>query len=204
VTPQVFEGWIAGIGTTSGFRLVAGHWPVSPYGPMSDVMVEAPDGHRVLLAPTREIAEFVAATYVFDEVRVVPVEVVVDGRHWRVNAGPLRLQFRTGGRGPLGLLLRSLPPRLARSPRWVALLDRPARVVLRGVRTSGSARGGRREWYGARDLHPVVAAAAEWDGADLGALAAVEPPVRFGFGSVPRRPSLVRVITTVDPEPARG
>jgi hypothetical protein len=31
----------------------------------------------------------------------------------------------------------------------------------------------------------------------LGALADVDPPVRFGFGSTPRFPALVRVTTTV-------
>jgi hypothetical protein len=71
-------------------------------------------------------------------------------------------------------------------------------VALRGVRTRGSAGGGRREWYGAQDLRPIVAAAAAWDGSDLGALAPVIPPVRFGFGSVPPRPGLVRVTTTVE------
>lgn len=185
------------MGTASGYRLVVGHWPVSPFGPMADVMTEAPDGCRTLFAPTPEVAEFLAATYVFDEVRVVPVEVVVDGRRWRVVAGPLRLSFRVGGRGPLGLLLRAVPARLAAAPRWVGLLDLPARTVLRGVRTRGMARTGRREWYGARDLHSVEEVHGSWDGHDLGGVAPVDPPVRFGFGSVPRRPSLVRVTTTV-------
>ena len=36
-----------------------------------------------------------------------------------------------------------------------------------------------------------------WDGADQGGLTPVEPPVRFGFGSTPRAPSLVRVVTLV-------
>ncbi len=33
---------------------------------------------------------------------------------------------------------------------------------------------------------------------------AVDPPVRFGFGSTPRTPSLVRVVTLVEPEPERA
>jgi hypothetical protein len=36
-----------------------------------------------------------------------------------------------------------------------------------------------------------------WDGEDQGGLAPVDPPVRFGFGSTPRTPSLVRVVTLV-------
>jgi hypothetical protein len=193
-----FEGWIAGLGTSSGTRVVLGHWQRSPFGAFSDVMLERPDGARLLLAPTPETAAFVAATYVFDTVRVVPVRVGVADGTWTVGAGPLRLCFATGRRRPLGLLLRAVPGALARRPAWSALTDRPARLLLPGVRTRGSARPGRREWYGARDLRPVRALTASFAGTDLGVLAPVEPPVRFGFGSVPRRPSLTRVTTTVE------
>ncbi|MBP0459231.1 hypothetical protein [Streptomyces montanisoli] len=193
-----FDGWIAGTGTASGTRLVLGHWPHSPFGAFSDVMAEDADGHRLLLAPTRRTADFVRATYVFDAVRVVPVRVTVDGGVWTVAAGPLEWRFATGRRGPLGLALRAVPAALARRPAWSALTDRPAAALLDGVRTRGTAGGGRREWYGARDLRPLVAVSAAWEGGDLGAIAPVEPPVHFGFGSVPRTPSLVRVTSTVE------
>ncbi|GAA4606262.1 hypothetical protein BJY16_005739 [Actinoplanes octamycinicus] len=192
-----FDGWIAGIGTSGGIRLVLGHWPVSPFGPVSDVMVEYPDGRRVLLAPTAELGRFVADTYSFEEVRVVPVAVTRTGRAWTVTAGPLTLRFSTGGRGALGRLLRAVPAPLARRGPWVRLIDRPARL-LRGVRTYGSAGNGRREWYAAQDLHRIVTAGGELDDADLGRLTAIDPPVRFGFGSTPRFPALVRVTTTVE------
>jgi hypothetical protein len=78
----------------------------------------------------------------------------------------------------------------------VGLLDRPARL-LTGLRTAGSAGNGRTEWYGVQDLHAVTALEGTWDGEPLGALAAVRPPVTFGFGSVPLRQSLARVTTTV-------
>ncbi|WP_229923420.1 hypothetical protein [Streptomyces candidus] len=192
------------MGTVSGTRLVVGHWPRSPYGAFSDVMVERPDGERLLLAPTEETAEFIRSTYTFDTVLVVPVRVAVQGDTWVVAAGLLDLRFTVGRRGPLGVLLRAVPGGLARRPAWSALIDRPARLFLAGVRTRGSAGGGRREWYGARDLRPVVALSATYDGHDLGACAPVEPPVRFGFGSVPRRPALTRVTTTVELGPKSG
>ncbi|MFG1924601.1 hypothetical protein [Cryptosporangium sp. NPDC048952] len=191
-----FDGWIAGVGTTSGTRLVLGHWPDSPFGPVSDVMVEDGSGRRTLLASTGELAEFVAATYRFDEVQVVPVSVR-RGAQWAVEAGPLRYAFRPGKRRPLGWLLQAVPSALAGVPAWVRLIDLPARVVLPGVRTHGSAGNGRYEWYGARDVHPIVRASASLDGDDLGSLTAIEPPVKFGFGSTPRDPSLVRITTTV-------
>jgi hypothetical protein len=196
-----FDGWIAGVGTASGVRVVVGHWTASPFGAFGDVMVERADGWRLLLAPTREVGDFVADTYRFDEVLVVPVTVTAEpGGVWNVAAGPLDLRFAVGRRGPLGLLMRAVPGALAARPAWAAVVDVPARL-LPGVRTRGSAGRGRREWYGARDLRPITAVTAVLDGADLGPLAPVDPPVRFGFGSVPRRPALVRVTTTVAPGP---
>ena len=193
-----FDGWILGTGTTSGTRVVVGHWPRSPLGPVSDVMVQRPDGHRVLLAPTPEVAEFVGSTYTFDEVQLVPVTVGrPDAVTWTLDAGPLQLRLGTGSRPLLGRLLHAVPAPLARTPAWVGLLDRPARL-LTGLRTTGSAGNGRTEWYGVQDLHRVAEVEARWAGAGLGALAPVRPPVTFGFGSVPAEPSVVRVTTTVE------
>ena len=73
-----------------------------------------------------------------------------------------------------------------------------ARLVLRGVRTRGSAGRDRREWYGATSAHAVTALRGTWRGADLGTLAPVDPPCRFGFSSTPRRPSVTDVVTTVE------
>jgi hypothetical protein len=193
-----FDGWIAGLGTSSGTRLVIGHWPRSPLGPVSDVMVEFGDGKRLLLAQTDELAEFVAATYDFDEVQTVPVRVTRQADDWSVDAGPLAIRFSAGSRAPLGWLLRAVPAPLARTPAWVKLIDLPARYVMAGVRTHGSAGNGRHEWYGAQDLHPISSATAELGGEHLGALAPIDPPVRFGFGSTPREPALVRVTTTIE------
>jgi hypothetical protein len=77
----------------------------------------------------------------------------------------------------------------------VRLVDGPARLL--GLRTTGSAGQGRTEWYGVQDLRVVTGLTATWDGAPLGDLAPVRPPVTFGFGSVPARPGVVRVTTTV-------
>jgi hypothetical protein len=192
-----FDGWIAGFGTSCGLRVVLGHWPESPFGPVSDLMIEDVDGQRTLLASDPALAEFVTGTYTFDAVAVLPVGVERWGTSWGLDAGDLRCAFTVGPRAPLGRLLRAVPAALSRQPRWVQAVDLPARLVLPGVRTHGSAGNGRHEWYGARDLHPVTAVAGTYRGRSLGELAAVDPPVRFGFGSTPRDPSLVRITTTV-------
>jgi hypothetical protein len=193
-----FSGSIAGLGTSSGRRIVIGHWPVSPFGPFSDCMVEDADGHRTLLAPTQQVADFVAGTYFFDEIVVVPVDVTVQGNERTVEAGPLRVSLTTGGRTPLGWLLRAVPAPLARATWWAALLDPVARRVLRGVRTRVTARAGDREWYGARDQRRVLTVTASWDGVDCGELTAVAPPVRFGPGSTPALPCVVDLVSTVE------
>lgn len=200
----VFDGAIAGIGTDSGTRVVIGLWPSSPLGSIADAMVERADGHRCLLAPSAEVADFVSATYHFDEVRIVPVSYRRHGARWRISAGPLTVELTTGGRGALGRLLYAVPRRLAVQRWWASLLDPVARRVMPGVRTRGTAGGGRREWYAALDLHRILATVVRWDGADLGALTEVRPPVRFGFGSTPVLPSLVRVRTTIDLGAAGG
>ncbi len=202
-----FTGRIAGWGTASGWRFVLGSWRRSPLGAFADVMVERPDGDRLLLAPTAEVAEFVGATYHFDDVVLAPVTVrrghraesapTTAGETWEVAAGPLAARLELGGRPPLGLALRALPGPLAGSPAFARVTDPVAQVLLRGVRTRGTAGNGRTETYGARDLHRIVAAATSWDGTDLGPLHDLDPPVRFGFGSAPRRPSVTDLVTTV-------
>jgi hypothetical protein len=198
-----FRGSISGLGSGSGTRVVVGHWLESPYGAFSDAMVELPGGHRALVAPSAEIADFVAATYVFDEVRVEPVEVTLDGGRWRLRSTSLTLDWEAGRRTWVGRLVRVVPRTVAEAPWFCALTDPVARVVLRGVRTRGTAGGGRREWYGATDNRAVDSLAGAYDGRDLGALAPLDPPPRFGFSSTPRRPSVTGVTTTIELEDGR-
>jgi hypothetical protein len=85
---------------------------------------------------------------------------------------------------------------VATSPAWPVVVDPIARALMPGVRTRGVTPGGT-ETYAATDLHRVTTMTGSWHGHDLGSLAPLEPPVRFGFSSAPRRPSIVAVTTTV-------
>ena len=193
-----FDGQIAGVGTTSGLRAVVGRWADGPWGAFADVMVETAQGHRVLLAPDQRVADFVAATYTFDETRIEPVAVTEEGDRWQVETPSLDLAFTLGGRTALGGLLRAVPSKVGTSPAWCTVTDPFARVLMRGVRTRGTAGGGRREWYGATDVRRIVDATGSWEGGDRGTRAPVDPPCRFGFSSTPRAPSVTRVVTTVE------
>ncbi len=192
-----FRGQIAGVGSGSGTRVVVGRWTDTPLGTFADAMVETAAGHRVLLAPRQEVADFIEATYSFDEVRLEPFAVTVADADWRVRSTSLSLDLAVGRRTPIGLALRAVPLRVAEAPAWCTVTDPFARVLLRGVRTRGTAGGSRREWYGATDARRVTSLRGSFDGADLGRLAAVDPPCRFGFSSTPRSPSVTTVVTTV-------
>lgn len=193
-----FTGRIAGVGSTSGIRVVVGRWDASPWSSFADVMVEDASGHRVLLAPSDRVRDFVSATYSFDEHIIEPVAVTDTDDGWQVSTPSLSLRLTVGGRTPLGALLGLVPDRLATAPAWCSAIDPVARVVLRGVRTRGTAGNDRREWYGATNVVSVEAIAGRWRGTDLGSLAPVDPPCHFGFSSTPARPSVTSVVTTIE------
>lgn len=204
VVRERFTGRIAGVGSSSGVRLVIGRWDASPWGSFADVMIEDAAGHRVLLAPSERVRDFVAATYTFDEHVVEPVEVEDTTDGWQVSTPSLSLRLVVGGRTPLGALLGLVPDRVATSPAWCSAVDPVARFVLRGVRTRGTAGNERREWYGATSVVAVTSIAGRWRGVDLGSLAPVDPPCRFGFSSTPRRPSVTQVVTTIERAGSQG
>lgn len=193
-----FTGHIAGVGTTSGVRLVVGRWDDGPWGSFADVMVEDASGHRVLVAPDEQARDFVAATYTFDEHLTEPVEATDTPGGWLVESPSLTLSIEVGSRTLLGRAIGLVPARVATSPPWCSVTDPVARLLLSGVRTRGTAGQDRREWYGATSVRDVTAIAGTWRGERLGDLAPVDPPCGCGFSSVPRRPSVTSVVTTVE------
>jgi hypothetical protein len=192
----VFAGEICGAGSTLGVRVVIGRWPVSPFGPVADAMVEDAAGHRVLIANDEALAAYVGSIYSFDEVIVGPVACERTPGRLRFLGGPLRIDVVLGGRDVLGWALRTVPHRVATNDTWVSFTDVIARGLLRGVRTRGTTPGGT-ELYAATDRHRVHAISGTWNDIDVGDLRDVDPPVRFGFSSTPRRPSIVEITTTV-------
>ncbi|TDT33891.1 hypothetical protein [Naumannella halotolerans] len=193
-----FTGEITGIGSASGIRVVVGNWATSPFGTVADAMVETAAGHRILIAPTPELAEFIAETYVFDEVRVEPTDLSLTAHRRIFTSESLEITADVGSRTALGRVIALLPHRVSTSTAWCAITDLIARVIMPGVRTRGTAGRGRREWYGATDVRAICAITGRLDGTDLGSLAPVDPPCRFGFSSTPARPSLTRVVTTIE------
>lgn len=182
------DGVIGAAGFASGDRVVVGHWGRSPVGPLSDVMWASPTGVRTLYAPTSAGADFITSVYEFDGVVIDPGLVVVgDGRSLSVTlpsaSASVRLVAGPGWHIPP-------PVRPAWLTRWV---EAPIARALMGVRTYGVSPTGVEEWYQATAWRPVVTARASVRGTDLGGLALVDPPCRFGFSEPPARPGLTTV-----------
>lgn len=198
MTRDLFRGQIAGAGSTSGVRVVIGHWPRSPFGSFTDAMVADAAGRRTLVAPSAQIGEYVSQTYQFDDIDIAEVDVMTSDVAWTFDGGDLTVRLGIGRRTALGWLLRPIPRSVSGAPALTALTDPVARIVLRGVRTRGTAGGGRREYYGAHDVRAIESLSGAWCGQDLGTLAPVDPTPDFGFSSTPRRPSVTDVTTTID------
>ncbi|MBT1608263.1 MULTISPECIES: hypothetical protein [Curtobacterium] len=201
VVERRFRGRIMGVGTTSGVRIVVGMWDRSPFGPFTDVFLELPDGTSVLLAPDEIVAAYVSGTYRFDTVSVVDVRARRTAGGLELSAGALQASIDVGGISPLGRILRIVPKPIARDPRWLAAIDPVARLLAPGSGTAGSAGNGRREYYGVTGAHDVTGVRGTWAGEPLGDLAPLDPPVAFGFASMPKIPQVVDVETTIR-EPA--
>jgi len=191
-----FAGHIAGIGTSSGTRIVVGMWDTSPLGTFADVMLEQPSGHRILLAPRQDVADFVASTYAFDEVRIEPVSVA-RGTEWSVHTRSLQVRFTPGRRLWVSPLLSLVPAPVRRTSTWARVCNPVAKRLMPGVQTYGTAGGGRTEWYAATAVRRLARARATWEGDELGDLAPVTPAVRFGFASSPAQPTLTALTSYV-------
>lgn len=197
-TRLVFSGHIAGFGTGAGIRMVVGVWQSSPFGAFADVMVQTADQQRLLLAPTAEVAEFVSATYAFDDVRVGTVTAELSADRLTVTTADLDVTAELGGPARFDRLLRLVPRPLASAPWWLRVINPVAGLLVPGVHTAGTAGGERREYYGVRRSRRIDALSGQFGAVPLGGLAELDPPVQFGFSSAPTDPQLVAVTTTID------
>lgn len=178
------RGTILSTGFASGDRFVVGHWREGPLGPMTDVMWANPEGWRTLLAPSAAVADFITSVYAFDEVVIGPIEVIEASRSLELVTERLHLALHAGRAVRIPV----------RRPAWFTrYVEGPIARVTMGVRTYGTSPTGVREWYRADAYRRLVAATGSVDGRDLGAMAPVDPPARFGFSEPPRRPSWVEV-----------
>lgn len=201
---DLFEGAITAAGFTSGDSVVVGAWARSPLGMVIDVMWRRPDGERVLLAPSRKVADYVSGLYTFDTVEVVPITGRLTRSRLSVVAGPLDLRVDLAAPDWRSWLFALRPRALRRSPRWIALEDRLARPFVglliggaAGVRAAGIAPGGQKEFYGVDDWRAVDDAVLTVDGRDAGPMADLPADFGVGLSAFPTTPASVRVGTLI-------
>jgi hypothetical protein len=183
------RGTISSAGFADGNRFVVGCWEESPLGPMADVMWGTPEGQRVLLAPSTEMADFITSIYDFDEVRIGPLDVRSDGRRTTVAGHGIELDLVGGRRRPVPV------PRPLAVTRWI---EGPIARALMGVETFGTSPRGATEWYQTRGWRWVASGSGRLHGRDLGPVGTIDPPLHVGFSEPPPRPSIVSVHVTID------
>ena len=186
---DIFEGRISSSGFASGDRIVIGDWKKSPLGSFTNVMWAKPDGARVLLSPSQKHADYVSALYNFEEVHIVPIEVIRQSKSIEIKAAPLDIKLHWGMEFGLSI------PR----PRWfISTVEQWFAKVFFGTSTHGLTCNGLREWYCIYSLSRIKHASAVCDGVDLGNLSNFEINACFGFSEPPKKPSSVRLRSIIE------
>ena len=140
---EIFKGRVISSGFQTGDMLVIGDWNDSPHGSFTNLMWAKPDGTRVLIAPSKELGDFVSSLYSFEEVIVSAMEIERTKNSIEVNCDLGRVFMQWGMNLPL----------LFSRPRWfIANIEAPFARLFFGTKTHGTTRNGRKEWYHVRGI----------------------------------------------------
>lgn len=185
---DIFSGRITSSGFDSGDRIVVGAWKTSKFGEFTDIMWAKPDGTRVLIAPTQEIADYVTDMYTFDEVILENITTTQGGRNLKIYCSSMELEF-TWNRG------FSIP--FKRSLFFISTVELFFAKLLFSTRTYGITKNNRKEWYAIDRVSKVIQATAKIKGIDVGSLSPMNEPCKFGFSEAPKKPSSCVVRTHI-------
>ena len=136
------KGFISSIGFSDGNRFVIGHWKESPIGEFGDIMWGTPDGEKILVAGSEQVADFVSAIYDFDRIQIKNLHTSSDGKRTEAKAHNLEIEILGGLVGGI------LPPRPLAFTKYI---ENPFANLLMGVKTYGTSSRGVEEWYQAKD-----------------------------------------------------
>ncbi|MBT3657350.1 MAG: hypothetical protein HN544_04020 [Euryarchaeota archaeon] len=187
-TMDVFKGRITSSGFESGDRIVVGAWKESPFGEFTDIMWAKKDGSRILIAPTKEVADYVDAMYSFDEIKIQNVGVVQQGRSLSVSCDSMDLDFEWN---------RGWPIPFKRSLFFIATVELLFAKIFFGTQTHGVTKNQRKEWYAIDRVSKLTKASATIDGINAGELRPLSEPCKFGFSEAPKKPSSCEVRTHI-------
>ena len=186
---EVFRGRIFSSSFERGDRVVIGAWDDSPLGGFTNIMWADPNGNRTLFSPSEKHAEYVSSLYSFEEIRIVPVDVKIEGKSISVKADDFSVYMSWGFRFPLPF------PR----PLWfISSVENFFAKTLFGTRTHGIANNGSEEWYSIRSISWLKGASAIVSGDNLGAMSSRTESSCFGFSEPPRRPAAVSLSSIIE------
>jgi uncharacterized membrane protein len=185
---DVFKGRITSSGFESGDRIVVGAWNESPFGEFADIMWAKKDGSRILIAPTKEVADYVDAMYSFDEILIQDIEVIQLERSLSVACDSMKLDFEWN---------RGWPIPFKRSLFFIATVELLFARIFFGTQTHGVTKNQRKEWYAIDRVSKLTKASATIGGTNVGDLRPLSEPCKFGFSEAPKKPSSCEVRTHI-------
>ena len=185
---DVFKGRITSSGFESGDRIVVGAWNESPFGKFTDIMWAGKDGTRKLIAPTKEVADYVDAMYSFDEIIIQDIEVIQLERSLSVVCDSMKLDFEWN---------RGWPIPFKRSLFFIATVELLFARIFFGTQTHGVTKNQRKEWYAIDRVSKLTKASATIGGMNAGDIRPLSEPCKFGFSEAPKKPSSCEVRTHI-------
>ena len=151
---EIFKGRVISSGFQTGDMVVIGDWRDSPHGAFTNLMWAKPDGTRVLIAPSKELGEFVSSLYSFDEVIVSTMKIKRAENSIEVNCDLGRVSMQWGV---------TIPIPFSRPHWFIANVEAPFARLFFGTKTHGITRNGRKEWYQVRGFARIKSAGLELD-----------------------------------------
>ena len=187
---DIFKGRITSSGFESGDRIVVGIWNKSPFGKFSDIMWSNAEGKNILIAPTKEIGDYISSMYSFDEILISNIELIETEDRFEIITDYICCNFSwsRGFRIPF------------RRPLWfISTIENLFAKLIFGTKTSGVTNDKKREWYCINKISKVKIASASLSGKSFGQKTKFHPKAKFGFSEPPKKPTSVLVTTIIKP-----
>ena len=187
---DIFEGRITSCGFSSGDRLVIGSWKKSPFGEFSDIMWAKSDGTKVLIAPNKEIGDYISSMYNFDTIKIEEINLEETHNMMKLDAKEINCHFEWNN---------GIPFIIKKRPLWfVASIEYLFGWLIFGTKTHGKTKDGKKEWYVVDRLSKLTKANVNIENKDLGNYTNFYPKANFGFSDPPKMPSSVLVRSHIE------
>ncbi len=184
---DIFKGRITSSAFSSGDRIVIGDWMESPMGRFTDIMWADTAGKRILIAPTKEIADYVNSMYTFEETIIEEINIQNFERELQLESPSMKINLKWD---------RGWPIPFKRSLLFIATVELFFAKLFFGTKTHGVTNNGRKEWYAIDRVSKITTGTAEINNKNLGEITDMTP-CKFGFSDAPKKPASCEVRTHI-------